>query len=222
MHENRDNPDEQGAQMPEGALAGLNAGGLDPLPLSIAESLFSLIMNSQADEPGGADKAETAQAAPAEPTADHAADGADELGACEPQLTASAGWEIVPIEGDDDQPDVSPLEPVPASISGLLSSACAEIEAELIEDGSTPQGLDGFDHVLMTSVGRMPNVRHAHGVETVVELERGRWTVDVVVIFPDGLVRHRIDTFHTKARADISARLIKRTAERELQGPFDV
>jgi hypothetical protein len=65
-----------------------------------------------------------------------------------------------------------------------------------------------------------PHVRHADSVETVVELERGRWAVDIVVVFPDGATRHRIDTFPTKARAEISARLIKRAAERELQGPL--
>jgi hypothetical protein len=52
-------------------------------------------------------------------------------------------------------------------------------------------------------------------VQTVVVAERGRWAVDVVVVFADGVVRHRIDTFATRARAELSARLIKRAAERE-------
>jgi len=68
--------------------------------------------------------------------------------------------------------------------------------------------------------GPFPNVRRAESVETVVELDRGRWAVDVVVVFPDGVVRHRIDTFATRARAEISAGLIKRAAERELGGPL--
>lgn len=66
----------------------------------------------------------------------------------------------------------------------------------------------------------LPHLRHALGVETVIEPEHGRWAVDLVVVFPDGVVRHRIDTFPTQARAEISARLIKRAAERELRGPL--
>jgi hydrogenase maturation protease len=68
---------------------------------------------------------------------------------------------------------------------------------------------------------RVPNVDRALRVETVVELEEGRWAVDVVVVFADGVVRHRIDTFPTRALAEISARLIKRAAERELRGPLN-
>ncbi|MBS1696572.1 MAG: hypothetical protein JST91_30690 [Actinobacteria bacterium] len=58
-------------------------------------------------------------------------------------------------------------------------------------------------------------------METVVTEERGRWAVDIVVVFADGVVRKRIDTHHTKARAELSARLIKRAAERELRGPLN-
>jgi len=68
--------------------------------------------------------------------------------------------------------------------------------------------------------GEMPGVDNALSVETVVEPEKGRWAVDIVVVFEDGVVRHRIDTFPTRARAEISARLIKRAAERELRGPL--
>jgi len=60
----------------------------------------------------------------------------------------------------------------------------------------------------------------ALAVETVVSEERGRWAVDIVVVFADGVVRKRIDTHMTKARAELSARLIKRAAERELPGPL--
>ena len=66
-----------------------------------------------------------------------------------------------------------------------------------------------------------PDVSGAESVETFVFLERGRWVVEIAVVFPDGVVRHRIDTFHTKARAEISASLIKRAAERELRGPLN-
>lgn len=67
--------------------------------------------------------------------------------------------------------------------------------------------------------GRPPH--EALEVETVVTEERGRWAVDIVVVFADGVVRKRIDTHHTKARAELSARLIKRAAERELRGPLN-
>lgn len=68
---------------------------------------------------------------------------------------------------------------------------------------------------------RRANNEHADSVETVVYVERGRWVVEIVVMFPDGIVRHRIDTFSTKDRAEISARLIKRAAERDLRGPLN-
>jgi hypothetical protein len=57
-------------------------------------------------------------------------------------------------------------------------------------------------------------------VQTVVVEERGRWAVDIVVVFADGVVRRRIDTHNTKARAELSARLIKRAAERDIRGPI--
>lgn len=59
----------------------------------------------------------------------------------------------------------------------------------------------------------------ALSVETVVTEERGRWAVDIVVIFADGVVRKRIDTHPTKARAELSAHMIKRAAERDIRGP---
>ena len=58
-------------------------------------------------------------------------------------------------------------------------------------------------------------------VETFVFEERGRWVVEIAVMFADGVVRHRIDDFSTKARAEISAGLIKRAAERDLRGPLN-
>ncbi len=61
----------------------------------------------------------------------------------------------------------------------------------------------------------------ALAVETVVEYVSGRWAVDIVVFFPDSVVRKHIDTHPTKARAELSARLIKRAAERELRGPLN-
>lgn len=56
-------------------------------------------------------------------------------------------------------------------------------------------------------------------VQTVVVEECGRWAVEVVVVFADGVVRTRIDTHPTKARAELSARLIKRAAEHDIRRP---
>lgn len=57
-------------------------------------------------------------------------------------------------------------------------------------------------------------------VQTVVVEERGRWAVEIVVVFADGVVRKRIDTHATRTRAEISADLIRRAAERDIgRGP---
>lgn len=55
-------------------------------------------------------------------------------------------------------------------------------------------------------------------VQTVVVHENGQWAVDIVVVFADGVVRKRIDTYMTRSRADIAADLIKRAAERDIGG----
>lgn len=55
-------------------------------------------------------------------------------------------------------------------------------------------------------------------VQTVVVEESGRWAVDIVVVFADGVVRKRINTHHTKARAEIAADLIRRAADRDIGG----
>jgi len=60
----------------------------------------------------------------------------------------------------------------------------------------------------------------ALGVETVVVPERGQWAVDIVVIFPDEVVRRRIATYRTEALATISANCIRRAAERDIPGPL--
>jgi len=61
----------------------------------------------------------------------------------------------------------------------------------------------------------------ALSVDTVVTEERGRWAVDIVVVFADGVVHKRIDTHPTRARAELSARMIKRAAERDIRGPLN-
>lgn len=71
-----------------------------------------------------------------------------------------------------------------------------------------------------TTVRKDSSTDEALDVQTVVVEERGRWAVDIVVVFADGVVRRRIDTHHTKARAELSATLIKRAAERDIRGPI--
>jgi len=59
----------------------------------------------------------------------------------------------------------------------------------------------------------------AQDVQTEVVADRGRWAVEIIVVFNDGVVRKRISTHPTKARAELSADLIKRVAERDIGGP---
>ncbi|GAA1392193.1 hypothetical protein GCM10009613_36320 [Pseudonocardia kongjuensis] len=59
------------------------------------------------------------------------------------------------------------------------------------------------------------SVDEALDVHTEVVHERGRWIVEIVVVFADGVVRRRISSHPTEARARISARLIRRAAERD-------
>jgi hypothetical protein len=61
----------------------------------------------------------------------------------------------------------------------------------------------------------------ALGVETVVVPDRGHWAVDIVVVFSDGVVRRRIQTYRTETLARISASYIKRGAERDIAGPVN-
>jgi hypothetical protein len=58
----------------------------------------------------------------------------------------------------------------------------------------------------------------AYEVETVVLPDHGQWTVEIVVVFEDEVIRRRINTYRTERLAQISADLIKRTATRELPG----
>ena len=55
-------------------------------------------------------------------------------------------------------------------------------------------------------------------VQAVVVEEHGRWAVDIVVVFADGVVRKRINTHATKARAELAADLIRRAADRDIGG----
>lgn len=71
-----------------------------------------------------------------------------------------------------------------------------------------------------TEVPEVTSTDDALDLQTVVVEERGRWAVDIVVVFADGVVRKRIDTHNTKARAELSANLIRRAAERNIRGPI--
>jgi len=52
-------------------------------------------------------------------------------------------------------------------------------------------------------------------VSTDVIEERGRYTVVMDVVFHDGVVHHRLGSYYTRARAEATARMFYRTAERE-------
>ena len=65
------------------------------------------------------------------------------------------------------------------------------------------------------------NEERAIAVETEVVPERGQWAVDIIVIFPDSVVRRRITTYRTEAVARLSAKYIRRGAEREIGGPIN-
>ncbi len=72
-----------------------------------------------------------------------------------------------------------------------------------------------------TEVRADSSADEALDVQTVVVEERGRWFVEIIVVFADGVVRKRIDGYPTKRRAELSADLIKRAAERNIRGPLN-
>ena len=52
-------------------------------------------------------------------------------------------------------------------------------------------------------------------VSTEVLEESGRFVVVLDVVFADGAVRHRLQSYHTRARAELAARIVRATAERD-------
>lgn len=68
--------------------------------------------------------------------------------------------------------------------------------------------------------GQQGSADAAHTVETAVVEDRGQFAVDIIVVFSDGVVRKRIDTYRTRRHAELAANVIKRAAERELPGPL--
>lgn len=66
---------------------------------------------------------------------------------------------------------------------------------------------------------RRPEAEGSSKVETLIVEERGQWAVDIVVYFPDEVIRKRISTCRTLRLAAITADLIKRAAERDIRTP---
>jgi len=92
------------------------------------------------------------------------------------------------------------------------------IDPQTGDDGANP---DDTTHRPRTRPSDEMSTDEALSVDTVVISEHGRWAVDIVVVFSDGIVRKRIDDHSTKARAELSARMIERAAERDIRGPLN-
>lgn len=58
-------------------------------------------------------------------------------------------------------------------------------------------------------------------VRTEVVEERGQWVVYVEIGDSENSVKHRINSYHKKSLAEIAAKWIKRTAEKENPFRFD-
>jgi hypothetical protein len=56
-------------------------------------------------------------------------------------------------------------------------------------------------------------------VDTAVRHERGRWMVDLTVVFADGVVRNTINDYPTEREATVAADWIRRSADRDVDGP---
>ena len=61
----------------------------------------------------------------------------------------------------------------------------------------------------------------AVAVDTIVSEARGRWVVEIVVVFPDGVVRRRINDYPTERHARIAADWVRRSADRSIEGPLN-
>jgi len=57
-------------------------------------------------------------------------------------------------------------------------------------------------------------------VETYVVEDRGQWAVEIVVIFPDEVIRRTVNCYRTRRHAEIAASWIKRGANRDIEGPI--
>jgi len=55
-------------------------------------------------------------------------------------------------------------------------------------------------------------------VSTEIIEDRGQWIVYLEVGDSENSIRHRINSYHKKSAAELAAKWIKRTAEKELPG----
>jgi hypothetical protein len=55
---------------------------------------------------------------------------------------------------------------------------------------------------------------HEPIASTEVVEERGRFVVVLDVVFDHGAVRHRVGEYHTRAKAELAARIVRATVER--------
>ena len=76
------------------------------------------------------------------------------------------------------------------------------------------------------SIGRASGAGRERGtgdaaiaVDTVVSEERGRWYVEIVVVFADEALRRRVGGYRSRRHAEIAAQWIRRGAERDIEGP---
>ena len=59
--------------------------------------------------------------------------------------------------------------------------------------------------------------QEAASAETFVEERSGRWYVGIAVLFDDGVVRKEINSYRSQREAEIAARYIRRSANRNLR-----
>ncbi|MEM9042712.1 MAG: hypothetical protein AAGD33_22740 [Actinomycetota bacterium] len=60
----------------------------------------------------------------------------------------------------------------------------------------------------------------AIAVDTTVREVRGRWVVEIVVVFPDEAVHRTVNDYPTRRHAEIAAQWIRRAADRDIEGPI--
>lgn len=65
----------------------------------------------------------------------------------------------------------------------------------------------------------MPSDDEEAFVSASVVLEQGRWNVILDFVFQDGVVRHRVGSYHTRQKAEVAARFMKAAAERDARWP---
>jgi len=101
---------------------------------------------------------------------------------------------------------------------GAHPAASVAANAERATDPACAAG--AVQAVMAMTDERRTSADQALDVQTVVVEESGRWFVEIIVVFADGVVRKRIHSHATQARAELAADLIRRTADRDIgRGP---